>query len=140
MKAQVFLALPGGVESASRQYRYSVALCGLRERRPIAMREAHPQGLAALHARHVPGGQAAGELGAEVVMAGLPDRGLALAQLLKAWQQFGGGELCRDVHAEAVHGEQPRRPMRGSGARTQPMRRPPQTLLLSEPIVITSSA
>jgi len=65
MKAQVFLALPGGAESASRQYRYSVALCGLRERRPIAMREAHPQGLAALHARHVPGGQAAGELGAE---------------------------------------------------------------------------
>ena len=74
-------------------------------------------------------------------MTGLALGGLAPGQRREPGQQVGRDELRGHVPAEIVHGEQPGQPGdQGSGARTHPMRRPPQTLLLSEPTEITAVA
>ena len=110
VQPQVVLALPGGVEPASRQHRDAVPQRRLRERGPVAVGQAHPQGLAAWHRRRVPVRQAAGQLGAQVVVPGLPPGGLAQRQRIQPGHQLGRRELRGDVAAEVIHGEQPGQP------------------------------
>jgi hypothetical protein len=78
---------------------------------------------------------------ASLTSATCAGRSLARGQLVQARHQFGGGELGWNVPAEIMHGQQPGEPGdQRLWARTHPIRRPPQMLLLSEPTEITPSA
>ena len=70
MEAQVFPASARCVKPVSWQYRDAVAQGCLRERGRVAVWQAYPQGLPALHWRCVPVGKMAGQFRAQVVMAG----------------------------------------------------------------------
>ena len=137
--AGTVLAPPRCVEPAARQHRHPMPQRRLRERGPVAVRQADPEGLPAAHRRHLPVGQVtgparrAGDRGgprrsAACCATSASSRGSSSAAA--SWPGMFPPRSCTASSRAS-------RAISGSGARTQPTRSPPQTILLSEPTEIT---
>ncbi len=91
MHAHILRTSPRWVEPASRKDRDTMAQRGLRERGPVPVRQAYPEGLPAPYRRHIPTGKMPGQLRAQVIMTGLAFGRPPLGQRPEAGQQVGGG-------------------------------------------------